>query len=209
MVDKGAAVTTFGTIGQYVGSNIPGKPRRYLLNTGGRLKLFEIRADVVANDYRAFEMSKARSGEGQTVAIGVSGEPTIPGSRSGGAVSRNRLRSCSRSHVGELVQVPHLAERDAELEQAEVVDRQQRALAVDLRATAEHRLDRVVVGDQRGDLRVGDPLEQRLVARVECRCTCGGSPPGRVPCSTRGPWWRSRCGAGACRRARRPRCRPP
>src|SRR5215207_6096193 len=34
MVDKGAARTTFGTIGQYVGSNIPGKPRRYLLNTG-------------------------------------------------------------------------------------------------------------------------------------------------------------------------------
>ena len=59
MVDKGAAVTTFGTIGQYVGSNIPGKPRRYLLNTGGRLKLFEIRDDVVANDYQAFEMSRA------------------------------------------------------------------------------------------------------------------------------------------------------
>jgi cation diffusion facilitator CzcD-associated flavoprotein CzcO len=59
MVDKGAALTTFGTIGQYVGSNIPGKPRRYLLNTGGRPKLFEIAADVVANDYRAFEFSKA------------------------------------------------------------------------------------------------------------------------------------------------------
>ena len=59
MVDKGAAVTTFGTIGQYVGSNIPGKPRRYLLNTGGRLKLFQISADVVADDYRAYEMSKA------------------------------------------------------------------------------------------------------------------------------------------------------
>jgi cation diffusion facilitator CzcD-associated flavoprotein CzcO len=59
MVDKGAAVTTFGTIGQYVGSNIPGKPRRYLLNTGGRLKLFEIRDAVVADDYRAFEMSEA------------------------------------------------------------------------------------------------------------------------------------------------------
>jgi cation diffusion facilitator CzcD-associated flavoprotein CzcO len=59
MVDKGAAVTTFGTIGQYVGSNIPGKPRRYLLNTGGRQKLFEIRDDVVANDYAAFELSRA------------------------------------------------------------------------------------------------------------------------------------------------------
>jgi cation diffusion facilitator CzcD-associated flavoprotein CzcO len=59
MVDKGAAVTTFGTIGQYVGSNIPGKPRRYLLNTGGRLKLFEIRDDVVARGYEAFELSNA------------------------------------------------------------------------------------------------------------------------------------------------------
>jgi cation diffusion facilitator CzcD-associated flavoprotein CzcO len=59
MVDKGAAVTTFGTVGQYVGSNIPGKPRRYLLNTGGRQKLFEIRDAVVADDYKAFEMAKA------------------------------------------------------------------------------------------------------------------------------------------------------
>jgi hypothetical protein len=59
MIEKGAAATTFGTIGQYVGSNIPGKPRRYLLNSGGRLKLFEVSADVVANDYQAFEMSKA------------------------------------------------------------------------------------------------------------------------------------------------------
>ncbi len=58
MVDKGASLTTFGTIGQYVGSNIPGKPRRYLLNTGGRPKLFEIAADVVAHDYAAFEFSK-------------------------------------------------------------------------------------------------------------------------------------------------------
>jgi cation diffusion facilitator CzcD-associated flavoprotein CzcO len=57
MVEKAAARTTFGTIGQYVGSNIPGKPRRYLLNAGGRVKLFEIIADVVAHDYDAFELS--------------------------------------------------------------------------------------------------------------------------------------------------------
>ena len=56
MVDKGASVTTFGTIGQYVGGNIPGKPRRYLLNTGGRPKLFEVIAATKADDYRAFEM---------------------------------------------------------------------------------------------------------------------------------------------------------
>ena len=59
MVDKGAAKTTFGTIGQYVGSNIPGKPKRYLLNTGGRPKLFEIIADTMADDYAAFEMSRS------------------------------------------------------------------------------------------------------------------------------------------------------
>ena len=59
MVDKGAAKTTFGTIGQYVGSNIPGKPRRYLLNTGGRMKLYEIFADTVKHDYAAFELSTA------------------------------------------------------------------------------------------------------------------------------------------------------
>jgi cation diffusion facilitator CzcD-associated flavoprotein CzcO len=59
MVDRGAARTTFGTLGQYVGSNIPGKPRRYLLNTGGRVKLFEIIAATVADDYAAFEMSTA------------------------------------------------------------------------------------------------------------------------------------------------------
>jgi cation diffusion facilitator CzcD-associated flavoprotein CzcO len=59
MVDKGAAKTTFGTIGQYVGTNIPGKPRRYLLNTGGRPKLFEVIADTRATDYAAYELSRS------------------------------------------------------------------------------------------------------------------------------------------------------
>jgi cation diffusion facilitator CzcD-associated flavoprotein CzcO len=62
MVDKGAARTTFGTIGQYVGGNIPGKPTRYLLNTGGRFKLFEVIADVRARDFDAFEISSAEEG---------------------------------------------------------------------------------------------------------------------------------------------------
>ena len=59
MVDKGAAETTFGTIGQYVGGNIPGKPKRYLLNTGGRPKLFEIIATTRGDDYEAFELTTA------------------------------------------------------------------------------------------------------------------------------------------------------
>ena len=57
MIDKYASRTPFGTIGQYVGGNIPGKPKRYLLNAAGRLKLFEVIADVVENDYKAFELS--------------------------------------------------------------------------------------------------------------------------------------------------------
>lgn len=59
MVDKGAAQTTFGTIGQYVGGNIPGKPKRYLLNTGGRPKLFHIIAATKADGYAAFELAPA------------------------------------------------------------------------------------------------------------------------------------------------------
>jgi cation diffusion facilitator CzcD-associated flavoprotein CzcO len=62
MVDKAAARTPFGTIGQYVGSNIPGKPRRYLLNAAGRPKLFEMIAEVVENDYEAFGLSRSPSG---------------------------------------------------------------------------------------------------------------------------------------------------
>jgi cation diffusion facilitator CzcD-associated flavoprotein CzcO len=59
MVDKAAARTPFGTIGQYVGGNIPGKPRRYLLNAAGRPKLFEKIAEVVETDYEAFGLSRS------------------------------------------------------------------------------------------------------------------------------------------------------
>jgi cation diffusion facilitator CzcD-associated flavoprotein CzcO len=59
MIDKAAAETPFGTIGQYVGGNIPGKPRRYLLNAGGRPKLHKEIARVKATDYEAFGMAPA------------------------------------------------------------------------------------------------------------------------------------------------------
>ena len=78
MVDKGAAKTTFGTIGQYVGGNIPGKPKRYLLNTGGRPKLFQVIADVVANDYDAFEMTQAPA----SPPAGAGSSPAEPASSS-------------------------------------------------------------------------------------------------------------------------------
>jgi len=57
MIDRAAAETPFGTIGQYVGGNIPGKPKRYLLNAGGRPKLFKEIARVVDTDYAAFDLS--------------------------------------------------------------------------------------------------------------------------------------------------------
>jgi cation diffusion facilitator CzcD-associated flavoprotein CzcO len=59
MVDRAAARTPFGTIGQYVGANIPGKPKRYLLNAGGRPKLFSTIARVVDSGYAEFTMSPA------------------------------------------------------------------------------------------------------------------------------------------------------
>jgi cation diffusion facilitator CzcD-associated flavoprotein CzcO len=61
MMDKAAARTPFGTLGQYVGGNIPGKPRRYLLNAAGRPKLFELITEVKATDYAAFRLSRSGS----------------------------------------------------------------------------------------------------------------------------------------------------
>jgi cation diffusion facilitator CzcD-associated flavoprotein CzcO len=57
MIDRAASLTPFGQIGQYVGGNIPGKPKRYLLNAGGRPKLFKEMARVRDDDYDAFRLS--------------------------------------------------------------------------------------------------------------------------------------------------------
>ncbi|HKY15217.1 MAG TPA: NAD(P)/FAD-dependent oxidoreductase [Microthrixaceae bacterium] len=67
MVDRAAAATSFGTIGQYVGGNIPGKPKRYLLNAGGRPKLFKKIARVKDTDYAAFHLSRASDPAPSTV----------------------------------------------------------------------------------------------------------------------------------------------
>jgi hypothetical protein len=61
LMDKAASRTPFGTLGQYVGGNIPGKPKRYLLNAAGRPKLFELIAEVKATDYAAFRLSRSGS----------------------------------------------------------------------------------------------------------------------------------------------------
>ncbi len=62
MVDTAATLPpSFGEISYYFGSNIPGKPRRYLLNSLGRPKLFKEIAKVRANDYKAFRLSRSAS----------------------------------------------------------------------------------------------------------------------------------------------------
>ena len=57
MVAEGAKYSPFSIHHSYFfGTNIPGKPRRLLLNPLGRPKLLEMMADVVANDYKAMEL---------------------------------------------------------------------------------------------------------------------------------------------------------
>jgi cation diffusion facilitator CzcD-associated flavoprotein CzcO len=60
MVNAGGARAVFGGPSSYFfGANIPGKPRRYLLNAGGRPALFAAIADVVESDYKAFRLSRS------------------------------------------------------------------------------------------------------------------------------------------------------
>jgi cation diffusion facilitator CzcD-associated flavoprotein CzcO len=59
MVDTVAAMPpSFGESSYFFGANIPGKPRRYLLNSAGRPKLLKEIARVRANDYKAFKLSR-------------------------------------------------------------------------------------------------------------------------------------------------------
>jgi len=60
MVNAGGARAVFGSTSSYFfGANIPGKPRRYLLNAGGRPALFATIRDVVDSDYKAFKLSRS------------------------------------------------------------------------------------------------------------------------------------------------------
>jgi cation diffusion facilitator CzcD-associated flavoprotein CzcO len=59
MVDRAASrAPSFGEASYYFGSNIPGKPRKYLLNSAGRPKLFADIAAVEANGYQDFTLSR-------------------------------------------------------------------------------------------------------------------------------------------------------
>src|SRR5581483_5149314 len=60
MVDTLAKSSPLGEVSYFFGTNIPGKPRKFLLNSGGRPKLFEEIAKVRATGYAAFELSRSR-----------------------------------------------------------------------------------------------------------------------------------------------------
>ena len=60
MVDRWATkAPSFGESSYYFGTNIPGKPRKYLLNSAGRPKLLVEIAKVVETDYKAFKLSRS------------------------------------------------------------------------------------------------------------------------------------------------------
>ncbi len=60
MIDRWATrAPSFGESSYYFGSNIPGKPRKYLLNSAGRPKLFAEIDKVVETDYQAFTLSRS------------------------------------------------------------------------------------------------------------------------------------------------------
>ncbi len=59
MVDRWATkAPAFGESSYYFGTNIPGKPRKYLLNSAGRPKLLADIAKVRESDYEAFTLSR-------------------------------------------------------------------------------------------------------------------------------------------------------
>ncbi len=60
MIDRWATrAPSFGEISYYFGSNIPGKPRKYLLNSAGRPKLFSEIDKVVESEYEPFRLSRS------------------------------------------------------------------------------------------------------------------------------------------------------
>ncbi len=67
MVDTGAASSPFGESSYFFGTNIPGKPVRYLLNSGGRPKLQKEIKRVYDTDYEAFILERSSAPADATV----------------------------------------------------------------------------------------------------------------------------------------------
>ncbi len=61
MIERNVAFSSFTEKSYYFGTNIPGKPRRFLLNSGGRPKLLKEIARVRETDYKSFRLSRSAS----------------------------------------------------------------------------------------------------------------------------------------------------
>lgn len=61
MIERNVAYSSFTEKSYYFGTNVPGKPRRFLLNSGGRPKLFKEIDKVIDSDYKAFRFSRTPS----------------------------------------------------------------------------------------------------------------------------------------------------
>jgi cation diffusion facilitator CzcD-associated flavoprotein CzcO len=61
MIERNVGLSSFTEKSYYFGTNVPGKPRRFLLNSGGRPKLFAEIARVKKTDYKAFRLSRSAS----------------------------------------------------------------------------------------------------------------------------------------------------
>jgi cation diffusion facilitator CzcD-associated flavoprotein CzcO len=59
MIERNVAFSSFTEKSYYFGTNVPGKPRRFLLNSGGRPKLFTEIARVKDTGYEAFRLSRS------------------------------------------------------------------------------------------------------------------------------------------------------
>ena len=59
MVDTFSAFSPFSDKSYFFGTNVPGKPRRFLLNPAGRPKMMEMMAEVVKNDYKAYSLARS------------------------------------------------------------------------------------------------------------------------------------------------------
>jgi len=57
MIERNVARQSFTEKSYYFGTNVPGKPRRFLLNSGGRPKLHKEIAKVKEHDFKAFRLS--------------------------------------------------------------------------------------------------------------------------------------------------------
>jgi cation diffusion facilitator CzcD-associated flavoprotein CzcO len=58
MIERSVGLQSFTEKSYYFGTNVPGKPRRFLLNSAGRPKLFKEIARVKDTDYKAFRLSR-------------------------------------------------------------------------------------------------------------------------------------------------------